>query len=151
MNTPFAQKVVSILRDYCDEHFGGNVRAASRSVGIDPDTGYYSRWLKCLDGKTTSSRVPRIDSVGPCLDKIGAVLLAPGEVPTTDDNVASSQHLAELEAENASLREQLILAQGEIHALERQLARLMPAPGHLSEKTSPSSAKETRGSSVKAG
>ena len=80
MKTPFAQKVISILKGYCDSEHGGNARAASKALGIDPDSGYFSRWLKCFDESAKTSRVPKIDSVGPCLDKLGAVLLSQEEL-----------------------------------------------------------------------
>lgn len=47
------------------------------SLGMDPDVPYMNRWLKCFK---KGGIVPKIDSIGPYLDKVGAVLLSPKEV-----------------------------------------------------------------------
>lgn len=160
MNTPFYQKVLLILKDYCDNEHGGNMRAASRALGLDPDTGVLFRWLQCLKDNPKSKRTPKLEIVGPCMDKIGAVLLAPGEVINNQHSMPPNAALCAqqkevLEAEVASLRKQIDLlrterdmARGQAEALKEQIARLAPpAP----EKTALHASTSTnRGSSVKA-
>lgn len=160
MNTPFYQKLLQILRDYCDNVHGGNVRAASRALGLDPDTGLLNRWLQCLKPDPKNKRTPNLELVGPCMDQIGAVLLAPGEVADesqgkeSDDSQPHAHRAAELIEEVASLRKQLDvmrterdIARGEAQALKEQLARLMPTP---EKKTLPVSTSKNRGRTTKA-
>ena len=79
MNTPFFTKVLLILKDYCDKEHGGNMRAASRALGLDPETGVLFRWLQCLKENPKNKRAPNLETVGPCMDHIGVLLLAPEE------------------------------------------------------------------------
>ena len=145
MNTPFYQKVLLILKDYCDIVHGGNVRAASRALGLDPDTGILNRWLQCLKEGAKSKRTPNLELVGPCMDRIGAILLAPGEVAgggqnkPPEETKPCAQQTEALEAEVASLRKQLDhmrterdMARGQAQALKEQIERLAPS----SEKSS---------------
>lgn len=111
MKTPFAQKAIQILRDYCDEQCDGNAREASRRLGLDPDTGYYARWINSDKPGAKTSRVPRIDSVGPLLDQIGAVLLGPGETISED-------------SEAARLKKELGEAQSRILELQKAVEKL---------------------------
>ena len=84
MNTPFFTKVLLILKDYCDKEHGGNMRAASRALGLDPETGVLFRWLQCLKENPKNKRAPNLETVGPCMDHIGVLLLAPEEVPNIE-------------------------------------------------------------------
>ena len=139
MSVSFFQKVLLILKDYCDNEHGGNMRAASRALGLDPDTGVLFRWLQCLKDNPKNKRTPNLESVGPCMDRIGAVLLAPGEVfsgnpsKAPEDTTPCAQQTEALEAEVASLRKQLDLmrterdmARGQAQALKEQMERLVP-------------------------
>ena len=40
----FSDKVIEILRDYCDNMHNGNVKAASRALGLDADKGILYKW-----------------------------------------------------------------------------------------------------------
>lgn len=132
MATPFAQKVIDILQTYCDTNHSGNVRSAAKDLGIDPDTGYFSRWLKCFDQDAKTKRVPRIDSIGPCLDKIGVKIIAPWEETTSAQSSAELTPRAENDAlakENSALRAQLDALRlehakslGQVELLKEQLA-----------------------------
>ena len=75
---PFAEKAIDILQEYCVRNYRGNIRAMQTSLGMDPDVPYMNRWLKCFK---RGGIVPKIDSIGPYLDKVGAVLYSPFEVP----------------------------------------------------------------------
>ena len=119
MKTPFAQKVIQILRDYCDTQCDGNAREASRSLGLDPDTGYYARWINSGKPGAKTSRVPRIDSVGPLLDQIGAVLLGPGE--TLDEG----SEAARLKKELSEAQRRIFELQNSMEALRQENAALI--------------------------
>lgn len=160
MSVPFFQKVLLILKDYCDGEHGGNMRAASRALGLDPDTGVLFRWLQCLKEDPKNKRTPKLELVGPCMDKIGAVLLAPGEAvgggqcSTQEGEPRCAEQVEALEAEVASLRKQLDrmrterdMALGQAQALKEQLARLTPVP---EKRMSSASTSKSLGRSVKA-
>ena len=66
----FSDKVIEILRDYCDNMHNGNVKAASRALGLDADKGILYKWL---NGRNS----PRLDIIGPVLDRIGVELVVP--------------------------------------------------------------------------
>ena len=85
---PFAEKAISILQEYCDREYKGKVRAMQISLGMDPDVPYMNRWLKCFTDK--GGRTPRIDSIGPYLDKVGAVLISPWETKTAQTTPAAA-------------------------------------------------------------
>ena len=83
----FAKKAISILQEYCDREYNGNIRAMQTNLGMDPDVPYMNRWLKCFTGK---GMVPKIDSIGPYLDKVGAVLISPWETKTAQATLAAA-------------------------------------------------------------
>ena len=151
MNTPFFTKVLLILKDYCDKEHGGNMRAASRALGLDPETGVLFRWLQCLKENPKNKRAPNLETVGPCMDHIGVLLLAPEEVPNIEgrlDKRFPHEKIIELRREIETLRRQIDtlrterdMARGQAQALKEQLERLIP----VSEKNhqQSSSNKET--------
>lgn len=57
----FAEKVLSILREYVETVHNGTVLHASKALGIPNDT--LDRWLK-------GSRDPGLSKIGPVMDKI---------------------------------------------------------------------------------
>ncbi len=111
---PFAEAVISSLREYCLLHYGGNMRAFSAFLGIDPDSGVVSRWMR------STGAGPTLAKIGPAMDKIGVTLttankaddnpfemkiqLAKG-TPVTTLNEALEELLA-LRKENARLKEE---------------------------------------------
>ena len=111
MDTPFADRTIDLLQDYCDTRFNGNIRAMAVFLGLDPDGGMLHRWLK--------KKNPTLSMVGPCLDKIGAVLIGP------DEKVASirgdSREEARLREELAQAKAQLHEADAKIYALQGQI------------------------------
>lgn len=131
MSLPFAQKIIQILQDYCDSYHQGNVRAASRELGIDPDSGYLSRWLKCFDSDSKTKRIPRIDNIGPCMDKLGVRLLLPGEVLETHNDKPESMdevprlraRITELEAELVQMRTERDKALGAAEVLRDMIEK----------------------------
>ena len=92
--TPFAEKVINILQEYCDDNYKGKVRAMQTSLGMDPDVPYMNRWLKCFK---RGGVVPKIDSVGSYLDKIGAVLLSPKEAAVISELLEARRRVDYLE------------------------------------------------------
>ena len=88
---PFAKKAISILQEYCDREYNGNIRAMQTNLGMDPDVPYMNRWLKCFTGK---GMVPKIDSIGPYLDKVGAVLSSPWDAETAQTATAPADELS---------------------------------------------------------
>lgn len=99
---PFAQKAISILQEYCDRNYAGNIRAMQTSLGMDPDVPYMNRWLKCFTGK---GMVPKIDSIGPYLDKVGAVLTGPWDAPSTSTQVQVNPSANELDQAKERIRQ----------------------------------------------
>ncbi len=102
---PFAEKAISILQEYCDREYNGSIRAMQTSLGMDPDVPYMNRWLKSFTDK--NGRVPRIDSIGPYLDKVGAVLTSPWDTA----NTATTSHASEDELSKAKERIRQLEAQ----------------------------------------
>lgn len=112
---PFAEAVISSLREYCLRHYGGNMRAFSAFLGIDPDSGVVSRWMR------STGAGPTLAKIGPAMDKLGVTLttankadekpfemkiqLAKG-LPLTTLNEALEEVLV-LRKENARLKEEL--------------------------------------------
>ena len=115
MSTDFSHRVIEILQRYCDDRHEGNMRAAARTLGLDPETGVLSKWLKCHDTKFTARRFPRLDSIGPVMDKIGVVLLAPWEVPEGGQEM--EKKMVALSKENEYLRGELRETQGALKML----------------------------------
>lgn len=70
-NSTFAHRVIEIMRRYCNVHYGGNARAFSSYIGIDPETGMVSRWLR------GGGAGPTLQKIGPVMDKLGVVLIDP--------------------------------------------------------------------------
>ena len=121
MSVEFSHRVIELLQRYCDEKHEGNVRAASRALELDPETGILSKWLKCHDTTSKAGRFPRLDSIGPVMDKIGVKLVAPWENEPSGVNVASQdmpacRRIAELEQEleKARMERERALAQLEL-------------------------------------
>lgn len=104
---PFAEKAISILQEYCDRNYGGNIRAMQTSLGMDPDVPYMNRWLKCFTGK---GLVPKITSIGPYLDTVGAVLTSPWDEPLApagdcaEELAKAKKRIQELEAQVQELQ-----------------------------------------------
>ena len=128
----FSDKVIGALRDYCDNQHGGNIKAASRALGLDADKGILYKWL---NGRNS----PRLDIIGPILDQIGVELSTPAQ------RRANSAYKGEPEASDAKLKElrdsleaaldkvaywrQLAeRMQGETNALERVVRMLTDKP-----------------------
>lgn len=103
MSSNFSHRVIELLQRYCDDKHKGNVRAASRALDLDPDTGILSKWLKCHDTSSKAGRFPRLDSIGPVMDKIGVKLVASWEsdtgVTTESQDLGYRARIAELEKE----------------------------------------------------
>lgn len=82
----FAEQVLSILQEYCDRECNGNVRKMKAKLGMDPDMPYLNRWMGCLKGNK-DSRMPRLDSIGNVLDRLGVEVISPwnkeGNMQTT--------------------------------------------------------------------
>lgn len=119
----FSDKVIGILRDYCDNQHGGNIKAASRALGLDADKGILYKWL---NGRNS----PRLDIIGPVLDQIGVELSTPAQRRLNSayksEPEASDAKLKEMKArleealdKLAYWRQQAERMQGETDALER--------------------------------
>ncbi len=65
---PFAEAVIDSLRKYCVRYYGGNARKLSEFLGIDPDSGVVSRWLR------SSGAGPTLGKIGPVMDRIGVTV-----------------------------------------------------------------------------
>lgn len=72
----FYKDSMAILSDYVAKEHKGNVKAASRALGLDPDMGILYKWLK-------GRNIPRADLLGDILDKIGAKVSARDEESAT--------------------------------------------------------------------
>ena len=93
-NSFFTQKILKILKDYCEVEHQGNIRAASVALGLDPDTGTLNKWLNAAKGNK-NARFPRLDTLGPCMDIIGAKVFGPGETPWVPATKASFEKFAQ--------------------------------------------------------
>lgn len=99
----FAVKVLRILQEHINDKHGGNIRAAQEAFGLDPDKSVFYRWLKILDPQGKQAHMPKLDSIGAIMDKLGvepltrderyALRLSTQEQPTAED----SQRIRELE------------------------------------------------------
>ena len=130
MNTPFFTKVLLILKDYCDKEHGGNMRAASRALGLDPETGVLFRWLQCLKENPKNKRAP-VPNIEGRLDK---------RFPH-EKIIELRREIETLRRQIDTLRTERDMARGQAQALKEQLERLIP----VSEKNhqQSSSNKET--------
>lgn len=108
----FTKKVLVILNDYIKEKYRGNVSAAQEGLGLAPDKSVFHRWLKALNERDTQARIPRLDSIGAIMDKLGVQALTPAERAelrfAENENPAAegttdSKRIRELEAEIAEL------------------------------------------------
>lgn len=79
----FAEKSLAIVRNAIERHFGGNVRAAALSFGVNAHT--LRRWL-------LGERVPSLVEIGKALDYIGAMVLEP------DENLEAFELVSKVEA-----------------------------------------------------
>ena len=99
------------MRDYIEEKYGGNVCVAQAGLGLAPDKTVFHRWLKALNEGDAQARVPRLDSIGAIMDKLGVQALTPsertklaaGETTPTEPTQADNKRIRELEAEIAEL------------------------------------------------
>lgn len=106
----FAVKVLRVLQEYINEKHGGNIRAAQEACGLDPDKSVFYRWLKILDPQGKQAHMPKLDSIGAIMDKLGVQALTPDE--RTELRLAAhgdpaggldNQRIQALERENAEL------------------------------------------------
>ena len=72
----FTKKCLEILQSYIEENFRGNALAAQESLGMGASNTIIHRWLKLLNGTKGQARVPRLDSIGPIMDKLGVKILS---------------------------------------------------------------------------
>lgn len=107
MNKPFAKEAIDILRRYCNLHYGGNARAFSAFLEIDPDSGVVSRWLR------GTGAGPTLGKIGPVMDKLNVTLLE----PTTVQPFAQPAGSTSLQKENAELKSALEEAKTRINQL----------------------------------
>ena len=128
MENTFASRVIEVIREYCENQYAGNLRAAAEGLGIDPDGGLLNKWLKSEEDPE-KGRSPTIKKVGPVMDKIGARVVLPGESESRNAQELYEQ-LVELKAINKKLERKNIELSGEVRALERQLERFVPSPSH---------------------
>lgn len=140
----FSDKVIGVLRDYCDNQHGGNIKAASRALGLDADKGILYKWL---NGRNS----PRLDIIGPVLDRIGVELTAPWNkdfltppVPIPDPNAEAliRDYKEQIEIhtiEEAKWRMATNQAKGEVAALRRIIEILLDRlqQGHSAAASEP--------------
>lgn len=72
----FTKACLEILQAYIDEHYHGNVMAAQEGLGLGTSNTILHRWLKALNGTKGQSRIPKLDSIGPVLEKLGVKVLS---------------------------------------------------------------------------
>lgn len=102
----FAEKTISILQEYCDKECGGNIRATQVSLGLDPDKAVIYRWLAVKDSDyNKQTHMPRVDTIGPLLDKIGAVLVGPYDEYPSIELAQAKAKIRQLEQEIAHLQQ----------------------------------------------
>ena len=109
----FAIKVLRILQEHINDKYKGNVKAAQTGLGFEPDKAIFYRWLKVLEGNDRQARMPRLDTIGAVMDKLGVQALTPAEradlhLPTKEaapaaPAVVESARVRELEAQVAEL------------------------------------------------
>lgn len=107
MNKPFAEEAIDILRRYCNLHYGGNARAFSSFLEIDPDSGVVSRWLR------GTGAGPTLGKIGPVMDKLNVTLLEPTAAQPAQTTAADTS----LQKENAALQSALEEANTRINQL----------------------------------
>lgn len=123
MDKPICDKALDLLQEYCDTRFNGNIRAMTVFLGMDPDNGMLHRWLK--------KRNPTLAGIGPCLDKIGAVLLGPDERPRAPvgkqvpDVAALQEELDAVKQERDQVAAQNYVLQGKLDAYKSLLDDLL--------------------------
>ncbi len=69
MKQDFFSDSIAFIKKYVDEEHGGNIASASQSLGMTGDTLY--KWL-------TGKRSPKLELIGPVLEKLGVSLAFPG-------------------------------------------------------------------------
>ena len=134
----------------------GNAVKLGQRIGLP--SNQLTRW-------NSRSRVPTLANIQPVLDYWDAKLVWPGgkgdkaAAATTDKSTGKEEHsrvldleatVARLQAELAATRSERDEARGEVRALERQLARLIPTHEERNE-SSPDSTCDIRGEAVRAG
>ena len=116
----FTKKIIGTLQGYCDNFYGGNIKETSKALGLEADTGILYKWLRYKN-------LPRIDKVGPCLEKIGVEIIAPWErnqvSPGNPDGI--QQELSDTREKLAEEKARVIALQGEVRALERTIQHLV--------------------------
>lgn len=116
----FTTRIIAVLQGYCDNYYGGNIKETSKALGLDADTGILYKWLRCKN-------LPRIDKVGPCLEKIGVEVIAPWErnQVSPENPTGIQQELSDTRAMLAEERARVTALQGEVRALERTIQHLV--------------------------
>lgn len=95
----FFDEVLSAVQRYVDLEHGGNIAAATESLGMSGDTLY--KWLK-------KKRSPKLEAIGPIMDRLGFVLVQVGSLKPSEKR--SCEQCAQLEEEAKALRAQLEFA-----------------------------------------
>ncbi len=107
----FTEKVLTILQTYINERHSGNVRAAQVALGLPGEKSVFHRWLKALNGDTVQGRVPRLDSIGAIMVKLGAKALSFKELsdlkPADSASPAPTQTAAQQTARERELEAQV--------------------------------------------
>lgn len=111
----FSDKVIEILRDYCDNMHNGNVKAASRALGLDADKGILYKWL---NGRNS----PRLDIIGPVLDRIGVELSTPAQRRQNSSCLRETEE--EYAARLAKEKDMLEEALAKVELLQRSMERM---------------------------
>ena len=150
-----AESISKLFMQLVERHDGNKANAA-RSLGVDPTT--FWNWAS---GKRSFN-----PALCQAIDRAGGILLIPGDsVPVAGSTQpqahgqreGASQRVVELESTVAKLQAELAAtrserdeARGEVRALERQLARLIPTHEERNESL-PDSTGDIRGEAVRAG
>lgn len=105
----------------------GSIRKLAESLKMNPST--VSKWLETKEGVT--KRSPGLRELAPIMDSVGVRVVVPDvcvdltQEQTPTDSASSMEELKRKLAESEAARLSLT---GEVKALEKQLARLTPAP-----------------------
>lgn len=134
----------------------GNKAAAAAAIGVNPVT--FWGWVRSKRGLNST--------LCQAIDRAGGILLIPGDSVPVAGSTSPLTHgqqeiasrrvielestIAKLQAELAETRSERDMARGEVRALERQLARLIPTHGERNESL-PDSTGDIRGEAVRAG
>lgn len=110
----FTTKVLTILNNHIEEKYRGNVSAAQEGLGLAPDKSVFHRWIKALAGDEKQGRIPRLDSIGAIMDKLGVQALTPAERAELRLAQKEADAAAPTSADNKKIRE-----------LEERIAELM--------------------------